>query len=143
MSTTDEAADSIAAVIQDHVDVCNNLLVLAQKAAEALKSATAFPSATILAERRALLSRLESSLRWLREKQPLWHQLPTERRVRNDQMNQLLQTALDTIMRVLVLDRENEQNLLRRGLLPVRSLPAVERSRPHYVAQLYQHHAKA
>ena len=31
MSTTDEAADSIAAVIQDHVDVCNNLLVLAQK----------------------------------------------------------------------------------------------------------------
>ena len=143
MNTTDETTQSTAAAIQEHLDVCAKLLVLAQKEAEALKSAASFPTATIQAERRALLSQLESALHSLGQKQPLWQQLGHERRANKTQMNQLLQTALDTIMRVLVLDRENEQALLRRGLLPARALPPVEQSRPHYVARLYQHHVKA
>jgi hypothetical protein len=38
------------------------------------------------------------------------------------------------------LDRENEQLLLRRGLIPPKHLPPVQRQRPHYVASLYQRH---
>jgi hypothetical protein len=45
-------------------------------------------------------------------------------------------------MRVLVLDRENEQHLLRRGLLSPRALPAVEPFQPGFVARLYQRHAQ-
>ena len=143
MNTTDETADSINAVIQGHLEVCNQLLALSQKEAAALKSATPFPTATIQAERRVLLSRLESALQLLGQKQLLWQQLGPERRARSAQVNPLIQTALDTIMRVLVLDRENEQALLRRGLLPVRSLPPVEQSHPHCVTRLYQQHTKA
>jgi len=143
MNTTKEATDSIATAIQDHLDVCSKLLVLAQKEAEALKSATPFPVAPIQAERRALLTQLESALNSVGEKRFLWQQLGTEHRAHKAQLNQLLQTALDTIMRVLVIDRENEQALLRRGLLPTRVLPPVEQSRPHCVARLYQHHPKA
>jgi hypothetical protein len=143
MNTTDETADPIAAEIQDHLDVCSKLLALAQKEAQALKSTESFPTETIQAERKALLSRLESALGLLGQKKLLWQQLGTDRQAHKPQLNQLIQTALDTIMRVLVLDRENEQALLRRGLLPVRSLPPVEQSRPHCVARLYQHHAKA
>lgn len=143
MNTTDETTDSIAAAIQDHLGVCDKLLALAQKEAQALESAASFPTATIQAERRALLSRLESALHLLGQKQLLWQQLGTERQAHKARMNQLIQTTLDTIMRVLVIDRENEQALLRRGLLPPRALPPVEQSRPHCVARLYQHHARA
>ena len=143
MNTANATTESIAVAIQDHLDVCSKLLALAQKEAEALKHAASFPTETIQAERRALLSRLESALGMLSQQQLLWQQLGPERQANKTQLNQLIQTALDTIMRVLVLDRENEQALLRRGLLPVRSLPSVEQSRPHCVARLYQHHAKA
>lgn len=142
MSSTDETANSIAAAIQNHLDVCSHLLALAQKEAQALKNAMPFPTATMQAERRALLSRLESALNLLGQKQILWQQLGTERQAHKAPLNQLIQTALDTIMRVLVLDRENEQAFLRRGLLPVHSLPPVEQSHPHCVARRYQHHGK-
>lgn len=142
MNTADQTADSIAVVIHQHLEVCSRLLALAQKEAEALKNAATFPLVETQTERRALLTQLESALHLLGQKQVLWQQLSGERRARKVQMNQLLQTAMDTIMRVLVLDRENEQALLRRGLLPARSLPPVEQSRPHHVARLYQHHAK-
>ena len=143
MNPPDEATDSIAAVINDHLGVCSKLLALAQREAEALKNAPAFPLAEIQTERRSLLAQLESALHLLGQKQALWQKLSSERRARKPQMNQLLQTAMDTIMRILVLDRENEQALLRRGLLPTRALPPVEQSRPHYVARLYQHHGKS
>jgi hypothetical protein len=41
-------------------------------------------------------------------------------------------------MRILMLDRENEQALLRRGLLGPRHLPSHNAQRPHFVAGLYQ-----
>lgn len=143
MKHHEETADSIAVAIHQHLEVCGQLLALAQKEAEALKNAPTFPIAAIQAERRTLLTQLESALDLLGRKQVLWQQLSTERRSRKVQMNQLLQTAMDTIMRVLVLDRENEQALLRRGLLPTRALPPVEQSRPNHVARLYQSHRKA
>lgn len=143
MNDTDETVRSIAAAIQEHLEVCNRLLALAQKESQALKNPASFPTATIQAERKAFLGQLESAMRMLGEKQLLWQQLGTRRQAHKVQLNQLIQTTLDTIMRILVLDRENEQALLRRGLLPVRSLPPVEQSHPHCVARLYQHHTKA
>jgi len=143
MNSGNDTSNFMAVVIQDHLGVCGKLLALAQKEAQALNSAEPFPTATIQEERRVLLSQLESALHSLGQRRLLWQQLGTARQAHKAQLNQLVQTALDMIMRVLVLDRENEQSLLRRGLLPVRSLPAVEQSRPHCVARLYQHHAKA
>jgi hypothetical protein len=43
-------------------------------------------------------------------------------------------------MRMILLDRENEQLRLRRGLIPPKHLPPIQRQRPHYVAGLYQRH---
>jgi hypothetical protein len=40
-------------------------------------------------------------------------------------------------MKFILLDRENEQGLLRRGMVPARELPSVNRQRPHFVAELY------
>ena len=45
--------------------------------------------------------------------------------------------------KIILLDRENEQGLLRRGLVPPRELPSVNRQRPHFVADLYRRQCQA
>ena len=54
---------------------------------------------------------------------------------------QMFQTIQSLLMKVLLLDRENQQALLRRGLVPAKHLPPVAAQQPHYVAGLYQRHS--
>lgn len=51
---------------------------------------------------------------------------------------ELLRENQNLIMKILVLDRENEQALLRKGLVPLRHVPPANRQRPHFVSNLYQ-----
>ncbi|MGA2864159.1 MAG: hypothetical protein ABSF95_06690 [Verrucomicrobiota bacterium] len=132
--------DEMRDALREHLGVCNALLELAHKEAEALKNPAPFPALAIQVERKALLTRLECALRLLGQKRTLWNRSGITTTDGNPQLTRLLQTALDTIMRVLVLDRENQQQLLRRGLLPARSLPPAQQCRPHFVAALYQRH---
>jgi len=135
-------ADEMTEALREHLVVCNALLELAHKEAQALKSPGPFPALAIQVERKALLCRLECALSLLGRKRTLWNCSGKERVLGEPRFKRLLQTALDTIMRALVLDRENEQQLLRLGLLQARGLPCPEQSRPHYVAQLYQRHTQ-
>ena len=135
-------ADQMTDALREHLGVCNALLEIAHKEAQALKSPGPFPAMAIQVERKALLCRLECALRLLARKRTLWNCSGKEWVLGEPRFARLLQTALDTIMRVLVLDRENEQQLLRRGLLQARCLPSTEQSRPHYVARLYQRHTQ-
>lgn len=134
--------DQMLAGLREHLGVCNALLELAHKESEALRNPAPFPAIAIQLERKALLSRLESALSFLVQKRNLWQQSGPEILARNPQVARLHQIALDTIMRILVLDRENEQHLLRRGLMSPRALPTAEPSQPGFVARLYQRHAQ-
>ena len=135
-------ADEMTDALREHLGVCNALLELAHKEAQALKSPAPFPALAIQVERKALLCRLECALKLLGRKRTLLNCSGREWVLGEPRFTRLLQTALDTIMRTLVLDRENEQQLLRRGLLQPCCLPPAERSRPHFVAQLYQRHTQ-
>ena len=90
--------------------------------------------------RRELLPELTSALAELKSDRQAWVALPSEQRNRHPEIVGLLQAGQDLIMKVIVLDRENEQTLLRRGLLPTSRLPAAQQQQPHYVARLYQRH---
>ncbi len=138
----DALAGEMTEALREHLGVCNALLELAHKEAQALKNPGPFPAMAIQVERKALLCRLECALNLLARKRALWNGSGKERVLGEPRFARLLQTALDTIMRVLVLDRENEQQLLRRGLLQARCLPSPEQSRPNYVAGLYQRHSQ-
>jgi hypothetical protein len=133
--------DPVAGALREHLGVCDDLLLLAQKEAEALRQPGPFPAATIQAERKDLLARLESSLRLVASERKRCAQLNAPGCGTPRELADLVRTTLDTIMRVLVIDRENEQSLLRRGLLPPRSLPQAEQSQPNFVAFTYQRHA--
>lgn len=137
-----EAAAEIAKALEQHLAVCNQLLELAQKESEALKSAAPFPAAETRAQRITLLNGLKSALTELVHRRTLWYPTGTVSVTRDPQVARLVTSCLDTIMRILVLDRENEEQLLRRGLLPARSLPAAGQARPHFVAGLYQRHGQ-
>jgi len=134
--------DQVTDALREHLGVCNALLELAHKEAQALNKPAPFPALAIQVERKALLCRLECALTLFSQKRALWNCSGKERVPGDPRFTRLLQTALDTIMRVLVLDRENEQQLLRRGLLRARCLPPAEQSRPHYVARLYERHTQ-
>jgi hypothetical protein len=136
-----EGETKVAGLVREHLAVCNDLLALASRESEALKSAAPYPAAAFQEERKALLKRLESALYGLVQNRALCQSFRNEGLDGGFPQAPLLQAALDTTMRVLVVDRENEQQLLRRGLVPARCLPAPERSQPGYVANLYQRHA--
>jgi len=55
----------------------------------------------------------------------------------------LLQAGQDAVVRILMLERENQQALLRRGLCPAQHLPPAASQQPGYVAQLYRRHTVA
>ena len=74
----------------------------------------------------------------LRRHRVNWQKVSPEERARHPEINALLRQNQDLTMKLIVLDRENEQSLLRRGLVPARELPSANRQRPHFVAELYR-----
>jgi hypothetical protein len=88
--------------------------------------------------RKRLLPALNQSLETLRRHRVQWQKVSQEERARHPEINLLLRQNQDLTMKIIVLDRENEQGLLRRGLVPARELPSVNRQRPHFVADLYR-----
>jgi hypothetical protein len=138
---TDKAC-AIADALREHLAVCNDLLALAQRESEALQDPAPYPAGETRARRQELLRRLESSWAEFARVRGQWERLNPDGGEPSAGFAALSQTVLDTIMRVLVLDRENEQGLLRRGLLPPQSIPAAERERPGFVAGIYQRNAR-
>ena len=93
--------------------------------------------------RKRLLPLLSQSLESLRRHRIQWQQVSQEERARHPEIGVLLRQNQDLTMKIIILDRENEQSLLRRGLIPARELPSVNRQRPHFVADLYRRQSMA
>ena len=91
-----------------------------------------------LAPKRELLQRLSDRLLRLRAAREEWLLLPMAERVRYPEVTRLLRDLQDQLLKLVVLDRENEGHLLRRGLVPPAHLPSPHRQRPHFVTSLYQ-----
>ncbi len=89
-------------------------------------------------KRKDLLVELDTLVKCLRTHRLAWNRLTQEERTCDAQVPALLRSNTDLIMRIVLLDRENEQLLLRRGLLPPVHLPPASRQRPHFVADLYR-----
>lgn len=94
------------------------------------------------AAKKDLLPRLGESLDRLARSREAWLAMDPVARSRRPDVNALMRQNQDLLMKILVLDRENEQALLRHGLVPARELPSVNRQRPHFVAQMYRRQAE-
>lgn len=133
-------APALAQVLRAHLAVCDELLAVVAQEHQALRDAASFNAFEFHQRRKALLPRLESALECLGRHRRPWRALSSLERAQCPEVGALLRANQDLIMKILVLDRENEQTLLRRGLLPARQLPPANRQRPHFVAELYRRH---
>lgn len=138
---SDPSMESMAKSLREHLDVCNEVLALTRQENELLIGTDSYPTNDFTQRRKTLLPRLNQTLDSLARCRQNWQQLGPTERARNPEVTTLLRSSLDLIMKIIVLDRENEQLLLRRGLVPPRHLPPVERQRPHFVAQMYRKNA--
>jgi hypothetical protein len=67
--------------------------------------------------------------------------MPVSQRESCGELEELFRDIQSLLPRLLLLDRENQQEMLRRGLIPAAQLPPAASQRPNFVANLYQRHA--
>src|SRR5580765_7311661 len=131
----------IAECLREHRRVCSEILKLVEKENTLLRTERAEAAFALRGTRKNLLAELSDSLDKMREIRIAWLRLAPEQRQGHPEIAELLRENQNLIMKVLVLDRENEQTLLRQGLVPARQVPSANRQRPHFVANLYQRNA--
>jgi hypothetical protein len=128
----------IVADLRHHLALHTELLGWVERESQALRQPDGKSPFDVYQARKESLPRLEESLTRLRRHREAWMAMPPDQRAAFPEVRNLLRQNQDLILRLIVLDRENEQWLLRRGLVPPKHLPPVNRQRPHYVADLYR-----
>ena len=142
--TIPEFLSALVHDLREHLGCCETALALATEENRALNGGGDFQLLEFQEQRKRLLSGLDSSLLRLRTWRQAWQQFAPADRERCADVKPLFQKIQDLLMRVLMLDRENQQALLRRGLVPPQHLTlAAGPQPPHYVANLYRRNIAA
>jgi len=124
-----------------HRKLSEEILALVESESAALRRENgrgALDSTDSTVARKKFLAQLSESLDRIRQHRIAWLRLEASERKSHPEIVELLRENQNLLMKILVLDRENEQALLRKGLVPSRRLASANRQRPHFVANLYQ-----
>ena len=136
-SFASDLSDGLAVDLRTFRDLCEAVLALTAGESQALSGSKDYKPSEFNQGRKRLLPELESALMSLRK------QIQSRcQAAYSEDVKILFQTIQSLLMKVLFLDRENQQALLRRGLVPAKHLPSVATQQPHYVAGLYQQHSR-
>jgi hypothetical protein len=130
----------MAAALRTQLALGEELLAVVARENGALREGGDFSSSDFFQQRKKLLPLLDRSLGGLKKHRQDWLRLTPVERGRHPEIAALIRANQELIMQIIVLDRENEQALLRRGLVPPRQWPSAHRQRPNYVASLYRRH---
>jgi hypothetical protein len=125
-------------VLRENLALYGELWSIVQTERDRLHGEPAGPLTGTYGAKKDLLPRLGESLDRLVSAREQWLSMDPSARSSQPEIGVLMRQNQDLLMKILVLDRENEQALLRHGLVPVRDLPSVNRQRPHFVAQMYR-----
>ena len=128
----------LANELRSHQNLYQEILAAVEKEGRVLRDPGAGDPLVGTATRQNLLPRLHESLDILKKHRVRWAQASLAERAQQPEVVALLRQSQDLIMKIIVQDRENEQALLRRGMIPPRHLPPANRTRPNYVANVYQ-----
>jgi len=141
-STNPEANHAgLAGQLRGYLEVCREFLALFADENQTLRHPQPWSPMGFNEERKRLLPRLESGLIQLRSFRQWWERMPAGQRESCGEITDLFRDIQNLLPRLLVLDRENQQEMLRRGLIPAAQLPPAASQRPNFVANLYQRHA--
>jgi hypothetical protein len=115
-------------------------LALAAREHQALAGAEIYQPFEFHSLRINLLNRLNSLMVSIRHWRQLWQQVGPVERAGHPDVKTAIQMLQDLLVKILQLDRENQQALLRRGLVPARHVSACAAPPSNYVANLYRRH---
>jgi hypothetical protein len=132
------APEDIAADLRRHFTLCQEILAVIEREGQTLRRPDNPSLFEFYQVKKTLLPRLTQSVDAIRKHRINWQRFSMEERARHPEIGMLLRQNQDLTMKIILLDRENEQCLLRRGLVPPRELPSANRQRPHFVADLYK-----
>jgi hypothetical protein len=127
--------------LQSYLALCREFLALFTGENQALRRPDTWSPGAFNEERKRLLPRLESGLIKLRSVRQWWERMPAGQRESCGDITNLFRDIQNLLPRLLLLDRENQQEMLRRGLVPATQLPPAASQRPNFVASLYRRHA--
>ena len=133
----------LARELRAHLEICHECLALFTVENRQLRSPIRWQSSEFDEQRKHLLPRLESVLIQLRTGRVAWQKISPAERDRCGEIKNLFQEIQNLLPRILMLDRENQQEMLRRGLIPPAQLPPPAAQQPNFVAGLYRRHAVA
>ena len=132
---------NLARELKGYLDLCREFLALFTDENQTLRRPQPWSPMGFSEERKRLLPRLESGLIQLRSFRQWWERMPAGQRESCGEIRDLFRDIQNLLPRLLLLDRENQQEMLRRGLIPAAQLPPAASQRPNFVANLYQRHA--
>ena len=126
--------------LRQHQAVCEELLALVMREKKVWQDPDAPPSLELYQTKKNLLPRLQNSLDAIRSARAAWQSMTPQERSQIPDAGSLLQQTQNLILRIIVLDRENEQALLRRGFGPTTQRAGASRPQqpPHFVSELYR-----
>jgi hypothetical protein len=122
-----------------HVALCEDVLSLLSRENQALASSDYQP-APFHEGRKDLIPRLNQSLNCIRHWRQVWQRIAPAERTAQLEVKKMFQAVQDLLVKILLLDRENQQALLRHGLLPPRGVPSFAGQQPDYVSSVYRRH---
>lgn len=134
----DEPLESFVDELRQYQKVCDEVNQVVRRENQCLKSADPQSVSQFRKSRKDLLERLTGAQMRLSVLKTSWMRVPPATRAKRPDISSIIRQTLDLIMKTIVLDRENEQLLLRHRMVPTKHLPSVNRQNPHFVAKLYR-----
>ena len=138
---TAEFTSGLIVDLRTYLGLCEEILALAVRENLALSGHVDYQPQEFYQKRKSLLPTLDSVSIKLRQRRIQWQQASASDRAQCQEAIPLFQSIQNLLTKMLLLDRENQQAMLRHGLVPARNLPAVAMQQPHFVAGLYQRNA--
>lgn len=140
---TPEFIDGLVLDLSHYQSLCEEVLTLTTTENRALAATTEYEAIGFNDQRRSLMPRMDSMMAKLRLRRLSWQQVPAAERERCEQVRTLFTNIQNLLMKILLLDRENQQAMLKRGLVPARHLPAAPVRPANFVASVYARNSHA
>lgn len=128
----------ILQTLQIHHAICEEILAVVTKEKLLWQDPEAPPSFELYQTKKKLLPQLEDSLEHLKSCRIEWQKMTPQERAQHREIGELIKQTQNMILKIIVLDRENEQVLLRRGFGSPSKRVMPTRQQPHFVAELYR-----
>lgn len=132
-----EPFETLVDELQLYYKICDEIHSIVRRENQFLNSKEPQAIHQFQQARKDILERLSDAQMRLSVHKTSWMRVPPSTRAKRPEIGHLIRQTLDLIMKTIVLDRENEQLLLRHQMVPPNRLPSANRQNPHFVARLY------